>query len=58
VRGQSSEVVREENVRAFLEAVPHAEYVDVTGAGHMVAGDRNDAFNDAVSDFLRRLRAR
>lgn len=57
VRGRSSEVVREENVRAFLEAVPHAEYVDVTGAGHMVAGDRNDAFNDAVTEFLRRLRA-
>jgi hypothetical protein len=24
----------------------------VAGAGHMVAGDRNDAFNDAVVAFL------
>jgi hypothetical protein len=26
--------------------------VDVAGAGHMVAGDRNDVFNDAVVGFL------
>jgi pimeloyl-ACP methyl ester carboxylesterase len=28
--------------------------VDVAGAGHMVAGDRNDLFNRAISDFLER----
>jgi peroxiredoxin len=27
--------------------------VDVGDAGHMVAGDRNDVFNDAVVAFLR-----
>jgi pimeloyl-ACP methyl ester carboxylesterase len=32
--------------------VPHARFVDVAGAGHMVAGDRNDVFNDAVVAFL------
>ena len=32
--------------------MPHARLVDVAGAGHMVAGDRNDAFNDAVVEFL------
>lgn len=58
VRGGASEIVREENVRAFQQMVPHAEYADVSGAGHMVAGDRNDAFNEAVTDFLRRLPAR
>jgi hypothetical protein len=26
----------------------------VSGAGHMVAGDRNDAFTDAVVGFLNR----
>jgi pimeloyl-ACP methyl ester carboxylesterase len=35
--------------------VSHAEYVDVAGAGHMVAGDRNDAFTAAVIEFLRRV---
>ena len=35
---------------------PSIEYVDVSGAGHMVAGDRNDAFTEAVADFLDRHR--
>jgi pimeloyl-ACP methyl ester carboxylesterase len=58
VRGQQSELVREEAVAAFREMTPHAEFVDVSGAGHMVAGDRNDAFNDAVVGFLDRLEGR
>ena len=36
----------------FLEEVPGTRFVDVSAAGHMVAGDRNDAFTDAVVDFL------
>ena len=32
-----------------------AEYVNVTDAAHMVAGDRNDLFTQAVADFLGRL---
>ena len=39
---------------SFLELCPHSEYVNVTGAGHMVAGDRNDVFAGAVVDFLTR----
>jgi pimeloyl-ACP methyl ester carboxylesterase len=58
VRGQQSELVTEEAVAAFREMAPHAEFVDVSGAGHMVAGDRNDAFNDAVLGFLDRLEGR
>jgi pimeloyl-ACP methyl ester carboxylesterase len=38
--------------RAFLDLVPHARWVDVSGAGHMVAGDQNDPFTDAVVRFL------
>ena len=44
----------EESVRELRELVPHAEVVDVAGAGHMVVGDRNDAFNDAVIEFIGR----
>ena len=54
VRGGLSRVVSPEGVQAFLELAPHAEYVDVAGADHMVAGDANDAFNAAVFDFLGR----
>lgn len=58
VRGQQSELVTEEAVAAFREMVPHAGFVDVSGAGHMVAGDRNDAFNEAVLGFLDQLEGR
>lgn len=56
VRGASSELVQEAHAREFLELVPHAELADVSGARHMVAGDRNDSFSAAILDFLGRLR--
>lgn len=54
VRGLKSDVVSDAGVAAFRELVPHLEVADVGGAGHMVAGDRNDAFNDAAIAFLER----
>jgi pimeloyl-ACP methyl ester carboxylesterase len=58
VRGGSSDLLSEDGAQAFLALVPHARYADVSGAGHMVAGDRNDAFTAAVRAFLRDLRTR
>ena len=52
VRGGLSDILTEEGAREFLELCPHAEYVNVAGAAHMVAGDRNDIFADAVIEFL------
>jgi pimeloyl-ACP methyl ester carboxylesterase len=52
VRGRSSDLLSEDGAREFLAVVPHAEFADVAGAGHMVAGDRNDIFNRAILDFL------
>ncbi|MDO8279397.1 MAG: alpha/beta hydrolase [Burkholderiaceae bacterium] len=54
VRGGLSDVLSEEGAQHFLELCPHSEYVNVTGAAHMVAGDRNDIFGTSVVDFLRR----
>jgi pimeloyl-ACP methyl ester carboxylesterase len=54
VRGGSSELVTPEAAREFLGSVPDGEYVDVADARHMVAGDRNDAFADAILGFLGR----
>jgi non-heme chloroperoxidase len=54
VRGKASEIVSAEGARHLQSLIPHAETVDVDGAGHMVAGDRNDVFNTAVIDFLKR----
>ena len=55
VRGASSELVKEAHAREFLELVPHADFVDVSGARHMVVGDRNDHFSAAVISFIGRL---
>jgi len=56
VRGKMSDVVSLEGAREFKALAPHSEFVDIPGADHMVAGDRNDAFNSAVFDFLERHR--
>jgi pimeloyl-ACP methyl ester carboxylesterase len=54
VRGQVSDLVSQERADEFLARFSQVEFVDVRGAGHMVAGDRNDVFADAVLDFLNR----
>jgi peroxiredoxin len=55
VRGQMSDLVTEERADEFVSRFPEVEFVDdVGGAGHMVAGDRNDVFADAVVEFLAR----
>lgn len=51
VRGGSSDVVTPEAAQALLQMLPHAKYVDVADASHMVAGDRNDIFSAAVLEF-------
>jgi pimeloyl-ACP methyl ester carboxylesterase len=56
VRGRVSDLLSEEGAQELLELVPHAQMVNVAGAGHMVAGDRNDLFNDAVVTFLETVR--
>ncbi|HEY3941570.1 MAG TPA: alpha/beta hydrolase [Acidimicrobiales bacterium] len=56
VRGRMSDLLSEAGAHELLELVGHAEFADVEGAGHMVAGDRNDPFNAAVTSFLARHR--
>lgn len=59
VRGGKSDVLTVEDARKFIRIVPHAEYVSVAGARHMVAGDDNVVFQDVLWDFLeRRIRPR
>ncbi len=54
IRGQVSDLVSQERADEFLARFPQVEFTDVRGAGHMVAGDRNDIFAGAVLDFLAR----
>ena len=56
VRGQLSDLVSQQRADEFLARFPQVEFVDVQGAGHMVAGDRNDVFAEAVLGFLARHR--
>lgn len=55
VRGKLSELVSPESVKQFKELVPHSEFVDVSDAGHMVAGDKNDIFTEAILEFMSKL---
>lgn len=54
VRGGKSDIVDDEGVAEMLRLVPQTEVFNVPGAGHMVAGDKNDPFSSGVIDFLRR----
>ncbi len=54
IRGQVSDLVSQERADEFLARFPQVEFTDVRGAGHMVAGDRNDIFAEAVLSFLAR----
>jgi pimeloyl-ACP methyl ester carboxylesterase len=54
IRGALSEIVTDAGVQDFKELMPSAEYVNLQGAGHMVAGDKNNAFNAAAIEFLQR----
>jgi pimeloyl-ACP methyl ester carboxylesterase len=54
VRGLESDIVTEAAVTDFRAHLPQLEVFDVSGAGHMVAGDKNDAFNQGVFEFMQR----
>jgi pimeloyl-ACP methyl ester carboxylesterase len=54
VRGGQSDIVDDQSVADMRRLVPQTEVFEVPGAGHMVAGDRNDAFNEGIFSFLAR----
>ena len=55
VRGKMSDLVTEAEAKEFLERYPDASFADVSGAGHMVVGDKNDVFARAIIDFLNHM---
>ncbi|MHB2027370.1 MAG: alpha/beta fold hydrolase [Acidimicrobiales bacterium] len=52
IRGLESDVLTQEGVDNIVARLPGITIVGVPGAGHMIAGDQNDAFSDAVTSFL------
>jgi pimeloyl-ACP methyl ester carboxylesterase len=55
VRGLRSDVVSEEGLEEARQLLPAASVARVSEAGHMIAGDDNDAFLVAIRDFLESL---
>jgi pimeloyl-ACP methyl ester carboxylesterase len=52
VRGLLSDIVGETGIAELKHTMPQLELFDVAAAGHMIAGDKNDAFNAALLSFL------
>jgi pimeloyl-ACP methyl ester carboxylesterase len=52
VRGMLSDIVTDEGVAILTNGIKDVEIVEVGGASHMIAGDKNDQFSDAVVAFL------
>lgn len=54
VKGGQSDIVDDEGISEMCRLIPQTEICEVPGAGHMVVGDKNDAFNDGLFEFLSR----
>lgn len=54
VRGGNSDIVDDHGVAEMRSLVPQTEVYEIPGAGHMVAGDKNDPFIEGVIGFLAR----
>jgi pimeloyl-ACP methyl ester carboxylesterase len=55
VRGGRSEIVNAAAARRLAAIMPNAQIVEIENARHMVAGDDNDPFLDALLGFVRRV---
>lgn len=53
--GGRSDVVSRETISEFMQLLPHARHVQLPHATHMLAGDANDAFIEAIQYFIRAL---
>jgi len=56
LRGEHSDLVPKAAAKQLLEHIPHADYIDISDAHHMIVGDNNDAFAAAVLAFLAGLK--
>jgi pimeloyl-ACP methyl ester carboxylesterase len=52
VRGELSDVVTQAGIDLMVSRLPDITVVEVAGAAHMIAGDQNDQFTNAVNTFL------
>lgn len=55
MRAERSTITSPEQVETFRKTIPWLRDVTIAGAGHMVTGDVNDAYADAVLEFAASL---
>jgi pimeloyl-ACP methyl ester carboxylesterase len=55
VRGAESDVLSTSVANEFIQLAGTASLAEVSGAGHMVAGDNNDAFTATICRWLKEL---
>ena len=53
LRGEHSDIVTQAAVDHFLTVAPQGRALTISGAGHMISGDENDGFLQAILDFAR-----
>ncbi|MBA2933663.1 alpha/beta hydrolase [Sphingomonas sp. CGMCC 1.13654] len=54
VRAEFSNIVSDASVDLFRRLTPQLEVIEAKGVGHMITGDRNDAFAETLLDRLGR----
>ena len=54
IKGALSNVLTQHEVDNFFELIPHAQFVEIKEAAHMIAGDRNDIFAESAIRFLKK----
>ena len=52
VQGALSDILTDKEKDEFLNTVSHARFAEIQQATHMVVGDKNDIFAEAIVDFL------
>jgi pimeloyl-ACP methyl ester carboxylesterase len=55
LRGALSDVVTNEGVDRLVKMISNLTVVNIDGAAHMIAGDQNNAFTNAIIQFLNRI---
>jgi len=56
LRGGKSELVDRDSAETFMSKFARGRTIDIPGARHMVAGDQNDQFIQALKDFALEIR--
>ena len=54
IRGTLNDTISGDTVRRLQALISGSEIVEIEGAGHYLAGDREDAFNSILLEFLER----